>query len=61
MAQSTLVVISSTDVEIVVASETSREQIWLKRLQEEVLDIECKPVLMIDNEPAIRLAQNLEF
>lgn len=39
MAQSKLVAISSTDVEIVVASETSREQVWLKRLQEEVLDI----------------------
>ncbi|XP_074026898.1 uncharacterized protein [Leptinotarsa decemlineata] len=57
----TSVAISSTEAEIVAASEASRKLIWLKQLYEEFLDMEWKAVLMVDNEAAIRLAQNPEY
>ncbi|BES91891.1 Hydra magnipapillata [Nesidiocoris tenuis] len=52
--------ISTTEAEITAASEAARELIWLKRLFEEVLEIELKPVVKIDNEAAIKLARNPE-
>src|SRR5436190_23904859 len=54
------VAISSTEAEIVAASEGSREMVWLKRLLEEVTKLKSVPVLHIDNEAATRLAENPE-
>ncbi|XP_046602591.1 secreted RxLR effector protein 161-like [Neodiprion lecontei] len=57
-----LVTLSTTEAEYVVASVTSREAIWLRKL---LLDIEypCADatVIFVDNQSAIRLVRNPEF
>ncbi|BET01094.1 Reverse transcriptase (RNA-dependent DNA polymerase) [Nesidiocoris tenuis] len=55
------VAISTTEAEVVAASEGAREIIWLKRLFEDLIDLQSTPVLFVDNEAAIRLSQNPEF
>lgn len=55
------VAISTTEAEIVAASEAAREIIWLKQLLTELGQLKDAPVLLVDNEAAIRLAQNPEF
>lgn len=52
------VAISSTEAEVVAASETAREIIWLRRLFESIEHTKYKPVLYVDNESAIKLARN---
>lgn len=56
----TSVAISSTEAEVVAASEACREIVWLKRLLKEMTSLKTEPVLYIDNEAATRLAQNPE-
>lgn len=55
------VAISTTEAEIVAASEAAREIIWIKRLLTELGQLKETPALQVDNEAAIRLAQNPEF
>ncbi|CAA9994716.1 unnamed protein product [Nesidiocoris tenuis] len=55
------VAISTTEAEVVAASEGAREMIWLKRLVAELTELKQTPVLYVDNEAAIRLAQNPEY
>lgn len=55
------VAISTTEAEIVAASEAAREIIWLKRLLAELDQMTTMPNLQVDNEAAIRLAQNPEL
>jgi len=55
------VAISTTEAEIVAASEATREIIWLKRLFKEFIHMDNIPLLQVDNESAVRLAQNPEF
>lgn len=55
------VAISSTEAEVVAASEGARELIWMKRLFKELTQAKRTPQLFVDNEAAIRLAQNPEF
>lgn len=55
------VAISTTEAEIVAASEAAREIVWLKRLLEEIINVSILPELQVDNEAAIRLAQNPEY
>lgn len=55
------VAISTTEAEIVAASEAAKELVWLKRLYEEVIELKSIPILNVDNEAAIRLARNPEF
>jgi hypothetical protein len=57
----TTVAISTTEAEIVAASEAAREAVWLKRLLSEITYLKGIPVLYIDNEAAIKLAQNPEY
>lgn len=54
------VAISTTEAEIVAASEAAREVIWLKRLLNDIVRLDDVPEICIDNEAAIRLAQNPE-
>lgn len=56
----TSVAISTTEAEVVAASEASREVVWLKRLLSEVVELKT-PTLQVDNEAAIRLSQNPEY
>ncbi|BES89629.1 Reverse transcriptase (RNA-dependent DNA polymerase) [Nesidiocoris tenuis] len=53
--------ISTTEAEIVAASEAGREIAWLKRFLSELVDIKAIPELQVDNEAAVRLAENPEF
>lgn len=53
--------ISTTEAEVVAASEAARESVWLKRVLQEFDVLKGTPVLQIDNEAATRLAQNPEF
>ncbi|KAG5877639.1 hypothetical protein JTB14_038317 [Gonioctena quinquepunctata] len=57
----TSVAISTTEAEIVAASEAVREIVWLKRLFDEIIVLRAVPTLMVDNEAAIKLAENPEY
>lgn len=52
------VAISTTEAEVVAASEAARELVWLKRLINEVTNLNVIPDLQVDNEAAVRLSQN---
>lgn len=54
------VAISTTEAEVVAASEAAREVLWLKRLLSDIVELRGIPEIQIDNEAAIRLAQNPE-
>ena len=58
------VAISTTEAEVVAASEAAREVVWLKRLLSDIVGpagLDETPEIQIDNEAAIRLAQNPEY
>ena len=55
------VALSTTEAEIVAASEAAREMIWLRRLLNELNYLHETPTLFVDNEAAIKLAKNPEF
>jgi hypothetical protein len=50
--------ISSTEAEIVAASETAREIIWMKRILKDLTDKEWPATLYMDSEPAIQLVNH---
>lgn len=51
---------STTEAELVAASEASKEIIWLSRLLSQMSKLKEIPVLQIDNAAAVRLAENPE-
>lgn len=57
------VALSTTEAEIVAASEGAKELIWLKRLLFELLIIspDQKPTLFVDSTSAVKLAKNPEY
>jgi hypothetical protein len=55
------VAISTTESEIVAASEAAREVVWLKRLLSGMTTLEELPCLQVDNEAAVKLAHNPEL
>jgi len=55
------VAISTTEAEIVAASEAAHEVVWLKRLLNDIVGLEGIPEIQVDNEAAIRLAHNPEY
>ena len=55
------VAISTTEAELVAASEAAREILWLKRLLSDVVKFNDIPQLQVDNEAAVKLAQNPEL
>jgi len=50
-----VVAISTTEAEIVAASEAAREIVWLQRLMQSMITIYDTPVLHVDNEAAVKL------
>ncbi|GBN94174.1 hypothetical protein AVEN_264091-1 [Araneus ventricosus] len=56
-----IVATSTTESEIVSANEAAKELIWLKRLISGVSFLKELPTIYVDNNAAIRLAQNPEF
>ena len=55
------VAISTTEAEVVAASEAARETVWLRRLMKTMIPMNSVPELYVDNEAAVKLAQNPEF
>lgn len=55
------VAISTTEAEVVAASEAARECVWLTRLIGSLVHLKGLPTLQVDNEAAIKLAENPEF
>jgi len=56
----TSVAISTTEAEVLAASEAAREVVWLNRLLSDIAGYSEVPEIQVDNEAAIRLAQNPE-
>jgi transposase InsO family protein len=56
-----IVATSTTESEIIAASEATKEIIWLKRLFCSIVKLRYTPILQVDNSAAIKLAQNPEF
>ena len=56
-----VVATSTTESEIIAATEATKEVIWLKRLFSDVMKLKHTPVLQVDNSAAVKLAQNPEF
>ena len=56
-----LVADSSCEAELIAANEASKETIWISRLFRELINLHDVPVLLVDNENAIRIAENIEF
>ena len=55
------VAISTTEAEIVAASEAARESVWLSYLLREISAVDSVPRLHVDNSAAVKLAQNPEY
>ena len=52
---------STTEAEIIAASEAAKEVIWLSRLFKNILTLKHEPIIEVDNSAAVRLSQNPEF
>ncbi|KAG7198933.1 hypothetical protein KM043_015745 [Ampulex compressa] len=52
------VALSTTEAEIMAASETAKEAIWLKRLIYELHSERYKPMLFVDSASTVKLAKN---
>lgn len=56
------VALSTTESEYVATSQTAKELIWIKKLVKDLLEIDTnKPVMLIDNQSAIKLIKNPEY
>lgn len=56
-----LVVISTTEAELVTASVGAQKLIWLTQILEELTNLKEVPSSSVGNEAAVRLAHNPEF
>ncbi|XP_047116008.1 secreted RxLR effector protein 161-like [Schistocerca piceifrons] len=57
-----VVATSTTEAEIIAASEGAKELVWLRRLLSELVEMSGQPpVLYIDNASALKLAKNPEY
>jgi len=56
-----IVATSTTESEIVAATEATKEIIWLQRLFGGIMELKHTPVLQVDNSATVKLAQNPEF
>lgn len=52
---------STTEAEIIAASEAGKEVIWLKMLFEQIVDMKKKPTIFVDNSAAVKLSYNPEL
>jgi len=55
------VALSTTEAELMAATEGAKEAIWLKKLFKDLRGFERKPLLLVDNNSAVKLAKNPEF
>lgn len=52
---------STTEAEIIAASEAAKEIIWLSRLFKNIVTLKQVPIIEVDNTAAVRLSENPEF
>lgn len=52
---------STTEAEVVAATEATKEIIWLTRLYAETIGYDDIPILFVDNSAAVKLGQNPEY
>ena len=52
---------STTEAEIIAASEAANEVIWLSRLFKNIVTLKQVPIIEVDNSAAVRSSQNPEF
>ena len=57
----TSVATSTTEAEIVAASEAAKEAVWLRRLFKEIARLDATPTVFVDNAAAVKLSHNPEF
>ena len=55
------VALSTTESEYVAACEGVKEMVWLIRMYNDIMGENVKPLLLMDNQSAIRLVKNPEF
>lgn len=53
--------LSTTEAEFIAMSEGAKEVIWVKRLLQDITNLQELPVLKVDNASAIKLVKNPEF
>ncbi|UYV67852.1 hypothetical protein LAZ67_5002251 [Cordylochernes scorpioides] len=53
--------LSTTEAELVAASNTAKEVIWLNRLFSEISPLKEQPIIKVDNASTIKLIKNPEF
>ncbi|UYV78722.1 hypothetical protein LAZ67_16002545 [Cordylochernes scorpioides] len=53
--------LSTTEAELVAASNTAKEVIWLNRLFSEISPLNEQPIIKVDNASTIKLIKNPEF
>jgi len=56
-----IVATSTTESEIIAATEATKETVWLARLFSEIVGLKDIPIIHIDNNAAVKLALNPEF
>lgn len=56
-----IVATSTTEAEVIAASEAAKEVIWLRRLFRDIVDLKEVPTLQVDNRAAVKLAHNPEY
>ena len=56
-----IVATSTTEAEIVAASEAAKEVIWFSRLLQGIVNLKEVPILQVDNRAAVKLSHNPEY
>lgn len=56
-----IVATSTTEAEVVAASEAAKEVIWLRRLFQGIVNLKEVPTLQVDNRAAVKLSYNPEY
>ena len=57
----TIVSTSTTESEIIAATDATKEIIWLKKLYSDIMQLNHIPVFQVDNSAAVKLSLNPEF
>lgn len=56
-----IVATSTTEAEVIAASEAAKEVIWLRRLLQGIVNLKEVPTLQVDNRAAVKLSHNPEY
>ncbi|GBL93532.1 hypothetical protein AVEN_59719-1 [Araneus ventricosus] len=56
-----IVATSTTEAEVVAASEAVKEVLWITRLYQGIVNLKEVPTLQVDNQAALKLAHHPEY